>query len=260
MLIAAAIKSCHAMPAEEALTAISACGLHGVEVDGRAIGLPAEDAAARFRALLDRHALKATTLDVTDIDSGDELLTVRSFDAATALGAGIVIISAGDDCEDPRLRQRLLERHRRMADLAAERGLLLVFDTLPGLCGDARGMLRTLEELQHPAVKLNFDTGRYLQQTPWSSGEISLLRVAGHLASVRLTNFTVGVEPAEFPPLGEGGDVDCSRTLQILRGLEFSGPCTIAFQPATRQPPTPQQCDRWLRQSAGHLRGCGWFE
>ena len=158
------------------------------------------------------------------------------------------------------MRQRLFERHRRAADLAAERGLVLAFDTLPGLCGDTREMLRTLEELQHPAIRLNFDTGRYLQQNPWSSGEVALQRVFGHLASVRLTNFTVGVEPQEFPPLGQGGDVDCSRMLQILRGLEFSGPCTVAFQPATRRPPTAAQCEEWLRQSVEHLRGCGWFD
>lgn len=85
-------------------------------------------------------------------------------------------------------------------------------------------------------------------------------RVFGVLASVRLTNFAVGVEPAEFPPLHQGGDVDFSRIYQFLRGAGFRGPCTIAFRPATRQPPTAAQCEAWLRDSVNHLRGCGWFE
>jgi L-ribulose-5-phosphate 3-epimerase len=258
MLIAAAIKSCHAVTAEEALSAISRCGLHGVEVDGRTLAT-----TAKLRDLLDQHALKALTLDITDIDPSSDAwfeATPLALESASTLGANIVIVNAGDDRESNARRHRLYLRLRRLADLAAERGLTLAFDTLPGLCDDARAMLRTIEDLQHPAVRLNFDTGRYLQQNPWSSGEVGLQRVFGHLASIRLTNFTVGVEPTEFPPLGQGGDVDCSRTLQILRGLEFGGPCTIAFQPATRDPPTAQQCAEWLRQSAAHLRGCGWFD
>src|SRR5690606_29036651 len=124
-------------------------------------------------------------------------------------------------------RDRLLEQHRQLADAAAALGLTITFDTLPGMCADARGMLQALDALQHPAVRLNFDTGAYVQYNPWSSGEVALQRVAGYVGSVRLTNFTAGVEPAEYPPLGQGGDVDFARTLQILASLAFAGPCTI---------------------------------
>ncbi len=257
MLIAAATKSLPAMTAEAALAAIRRCGLQGVELGGQRLEAPS------IRDLLHQHALQALTLDITDIDPLSAAwvdATPLALESASTLGAKIVIINAGDDREDSQRRTTLLDRHRRLADLAAGRGLLLAFDTLPGLCGDVRQMLRTIEDLRHPAVRLNFDTGRYLQQNPWSSGEVGLQRVFAHLASLRVTSFTAGVEPQEFPPLGQGGDVDCSRTLQILRGLEFAGPCTIAFDPCTRTPPTPQQCEGWLRQSVQHLRGCGWLD
>jgi inosose dehydratase len=242
----------------EALEAVRRCGLQGVEVEADVLigsRMSSED--------FERCGLCVTAVNATALEPENDLwldLLSPVIDSACNASAGIVIASAGDDRGDASLRPQLYDKHRRAADRAAGHGLVLAFDTLPGLCGDARGMLRTIQDLQHPAIRLNFDTGRYLQQNPWSSGEVGLQRVIGHLASLRLTNFTIGVEPQEFPPLGQGGDVDCSRTLQILRGLEFSGPCTIAFQPATRRSPTASDCEAWLEQSVRHLRGCGWFD
>ncbi len=250
-MLAVALKSLAAMSTNEALAAVARCGVQHVEIEAGKL-LDANH--------LREHGLSVTTLDATELDAADERWVELIDRAHDLLGCRIIIVSAGDDGGDHARRETLFKQHRGIADRAAQAGLVLALDTLPGLCGDTRGMVGTLDQLQHPAVKLNFDTGRYLQLNPWSSGEVALQRVFGLLASVRLTNFTVGVEPLEYSPLGQGGDVDFSRTWQILGGLGFSGPCTIAFQPATRRPPTGEQCAAWLHQSIQHLRGCGWMD
>jgi hypothetical protein len=258
MLVAASLKSLPTLSVAQAWLAIRNCGLQGVEVD-LATARRSRDELQRFM----NDGPPITTLDATSLDPGSEGWigeVTAALDDAAALGAAIMIIPAGDDLADQELRQRLIQQHRRAADLAAEREVVLAWDTLPGLCADAREMQRAIEEVGHPALRLNFDMGRYLAQNPWSSGEVGLQRVFSHLASVRLTNFTVGMTPAEHPALGQGGDVDFARACQFLGGKQIRGPCTIAFQPATRRPPTAAQCEAWLWESVEHLRGCGWFE
>ncbi len=254
MLVSAALKSLTALDGDAALAAVRDAGLNSIELEIETLD--------RLRQRLADYQVQVTTLAATasDPSSADWLDRVTFAIRAAAEWASIILVSAGDDHGDRQMRERLLLQHRRAADVAAEHDMVLAWDTLPGLCGDARGMQLAIQEVDHPAIRLNFDTGRYLQQNPWSSGEVGLQRVVGHLASVRLTSFTVGVEPVEFPPLGQGGEVDFSRTGQILSGLEFRGPCTIAFQPFSRRPPTAAQCQSWLRASVDHLRGCGWFE
>ena len=223
-------------------------------------------AAAKLRQgsrQLAQYNLRATTLDASSLDPAEPETLARfagALDAACRLRSSIVIVSAGDDLGDPARSEQIMARLRHAAQQADTRGLTLALDTDPGLCSDTRGMQRTLEKIGQANVGLNFDLGRFVQQNPWSSVEVSLQRVYGQLTSVRLSNFAIGADPPEFPPLGQGGDVDFSRAWQILGGLKFVGPCTIAFRPHTRRPPTPQQCQEWLRQSINHLRGCGWFD
>jgi hypothetical protein len=124
-------------------------------------------------------------------------------------------------------------------------------------------MAQTLAELDHPAVRLCFDTGRYLQLNPEASGEIALQRVLGAVGTVRLSDYDLANDQAARW-LGAGLGVDFGRTLQILESVEFAGPCVISFPSVIAQrtglrPLTSEEIRSALSQSLATLRGSGWF-
>jgi inosose dehydratase len=130
----------------------------------------------------------------------------------------------------------------------------------PGICENSREAARTMRELDHPAVRVHFDTGRYLSYNPSASGEVHLQYVSPWLASLQLTDHDGTPGNAELPPLGQGGAVDFARTYEIAKALTFPGPCVVEFRPRTSRPPSLDQCRTWLEDSLQLLRRGGWFD
>lgn len=182
----------------------------------------------------------------------------ESIDIAGELGASVVIVAAGQ-ADDGEQRRGRMDRIGRLGDQAASAGIILALATAPGLCGETRSMARTLCDVAHPAVRLEFDTGAYVALNPQSSVEVALQRIIGHVASVRLRDHQGFDGAAGYQPLGLGGGVDFARMLQILRTVAFGGPAIVEL-------PTPSRRDRkrprseQLVDSLAHLRQCGWFD
>jgi inosose dehydratase len=269
MLIGCSSHSFRRFEIDQLTAATAAAGLEAIELVLRPhpwqpgdLSLPEERTLDGWRTSLKRDGVRVAAANIA---SGDPLdpsafaLATAKLHAARRLGASVAVTSAGDP-RDANERRALLDRLRQLADAAGELEMTLAFDTLPGLCEDARTMIQTCSELDHPAVKICFDTARYLALNGEVSGEIALLRAAAYLAVVRLTD-TVGVAGQEYyPALGGGGCVDFARTLQIVRGVHFAGPCVIDFDPRQRRPAPLEQHQAWLDESVALLRFCGWFD
>ena len=243
---------------ETALREIRAADLRHVELPLAVLaderGVIADEAVACCRRLLDELGLTVAAVQLGDVDP------VSGLTIAQQLRASLVVVDAGRADSDTE-RAAAIERLRHLCDAPAERGLVVALDTLPGLCGDAREMLRLLRELPHPAAGLYFDTGAYVALNPGASGEVALQRVCTHLAGVRLRDATGTPGDEDYPPLGQGAAVDFARTRDILQALRFGGPCSISFRlHRGRKPPTIEQCRAGLQRSLLQLRRGGWFE
>lgn len=237
---------------------VRAAGLSRVELPLAALadesGGIADEAVEDCRGLLDELSLTLAAVQLGDVDLPNRMAIARR------LNATLVVVDAGRAESDVE-REAAIERLRRSCDSAAERGLVLAFDTRPGLCSNAREMLRILRELPHPAAGLYFDTGAYVALNPGSSGEVALQRICAHLAGVRLRDATGTPGEEHYPPLGQGAAVDFTRTRDILQALRFGGPCCISFTLARRRKtPTVEQCRAGLERSLVQLRRGGWFE
>jgi len=269
MLIGCSSHSFRCFAIDQFVEATSAAGLDAIELVLRPhpwqvedFSLPDQREIARWQASLDRHKIRIAAVNITSGDPTDSkviALCMAKLSIAQRLGATVVIAPAGEPRNSAQ-RRELFDHLHRLADAAGEREMTLALDTVAGLCEDARSMIKTCGELDHPAVKICFDTGRYLTLGGDVSGEIALLRTVGHVAVVRLTD-TAGVPgAAHFPSLGSGGCVDFARTLEILRGANFTGPCLIDFSPRQRRPASLRQHQVWLDESFALLRCCGWFD
>ena len=93
-----------------------------------------------------------------------------------------------------------------------------------------------MDEIAHPHVRLNFDTGNiaYYNRSADPCGELEQVK---HLvANVHLKDNRGGFEDWYFPALGDGGGVDFTRIRQILDGVGFAGPYTIEIEGIAGEP------------------------
>ncbi len=146
----------------------------------------------------------------------------------------------------------------RLADEAAAGGIKLCLDSSSGLGGSSRAIARTMNGLEHPALRLQFDPGAYVAQNPGSQVEIALQRLIGWVGSFRLADAVFGSAELDFPPLGQGAAVDFARLLQLVQAMELDVPCEVYFRPVTKRPATAPRIEQWLRESLRTLQDCGW--
>jgi L-ribulose-5-phosphate 3-epimerase len=147
-------------------------------------------------------------------------------DRTLALGLHDLTLHAGfiPEVGDPQ-RSAMLDTLAQAADLAARKGVTLAFET-----GQETATLlrQTLDELQSPNVKVNFDPANMLL---YDMGDpIQAVAVLGpDIRSVHVKDARRPRQPGtwgEEVPLGEG-EVGIPRFLEALRAIGYRGPLVI---------------------------------
>ncbi len=156
------------------------------------------------------------------------------------------------------LPDALLGNIRHLGDEATVHGMLICLDSASGLGGGSRAIARTLQAVNHPAVRLQFDTGGYVFHNPGSQVEIAFQRLIGWFGSLRLSDFADFNPDPDFPPLGQGAAVDFARVLQLVDATQLDLPIEVFFRPLVKSPAPPEQIERWLQESLRTLKDCGW--
>lgn len=148
---------------------------------------------------------------------------------------------------------------RQLGQVAADEGLIIALElAAPGASG--RVLLEAIRAIDHPAVRLGFDTGGYLLHNPGAAGDIALERITPWLAALRLRDHTGSPEDRTCPPLGTGGVVDLARVLEIVRALRFDGPVVFDFDPPSRRKESAERFRAGVERCLSQLRIGGWLD
>jgi L-ribulose-5-phosphate 3-epimerase len=220
--------------------------------------------AARFRDHLAAHGVKASGCNVGGADirttEGIELTERRIRFAARWFGAKVCVSGAGQPA-DLEERRRTIAHLGRLGECAAECGLTLALETHKGPTQNARAMLELMSDVDHPSVRINFDTGNIGYYNSGLDPCDELEGVSHLVANVHLKDSRGGFEDWYFPALGEGGAVDFVRVRQILDDAGFSGPYTIEIEGIGGEPePGLEERHKRIARSVAHLRACGFFD
>jgi len=262
--------------ARGAIENLRAAGLEHLELPIRTASVPSmfgdeplltqESTADDLRRLDELLAVHGVTVSSCNVTSGNPLerkvveITKRKLDLAAHFGVRTVVGGAGDAHDDGALES--LYRHlAEIGDHARGLGIVYCCETHPGVCMHHSGMLRTMRELDHPHVRLNFDTGNILYYNENANVEISLAKVCHLVRHVHLKD-SQGM-PGEwyFPALGCGGAVDFVRVLQLLRDCGFSGPYSLEIEGIDGEGELPlEDYQQRVAESVEYLRDCGYFD
>jgi inosose dehydratase len=225
----------------------------------------ADDATAHaFCKHLERHQVKVSGCNVGGADirtrDGFELTERRIQFAARWFNPGVCISGAGQPANESE-RRTVVDHLRRLGDTAANAGLTLALETHKGPTQNAQAMLRLMDKVAHPHVRLNFDTGNIAYYNQGFDPCAELDQVKHLVANVHLKDNRGGFEDWYFPAVGDGGSVDFARVRRILDGVGFSGPYTIEIEGigGEAEPGDEGRQDR-IARSVAHLRACGYFD
>ena len=150
---------------------------------------------------------------------------VAVLDSLPALDISILFTSASGE-ED---RGRAMSVLRDLAEEAAARDVVISLETHPPYCENADGMLATMEAVDHPNLRVNFDTANIFFYNEGLDSADELERVIDYVASVHLKDTDGGFKSGRFPVFGQGV-VQFERIFESLAAADFAGPLTIELE------------------------------
>jgi L-ribulose-5-phosphate 3-epimerase len=223
-----------------------------------------DQTAQAFCAHLLEHNVSISGCNVGGADirtkEGIELTERRIRFAARWFGVKICVSGAGQPADDAE-RQTIIAHLSRLGDTAADCGVTLALETHKGPTQNAAAMLALMNDVDHPHVRLNFDTGNIAYYNQGANPCDELDKVKHLVRNVHVKDNRGGLEDWYFPAVGEGGAVDFTRIREILDGVGFAGPYTIEIEGIGGEPePGVEERHERIKRSVRHLQACGYFD
>ena len=235
---------------ESAYAHLPTTGVHHVEIDA-----PAPDQVAGVKSRLEDHGLSASSLQCpveVQYDDVDTRLTPH-LDAAAALGAGLLFVSVQAGELDKRV---VYERLHRCGAKAAEYGITIGMETHPDLITNAAVALETMGGVDHPNVRVNYDTANIHYYNRDVDHVDEMEKVIDCIGSMHLKDTDGRYKTWCFPTFGEG-IVDFKTVFDRLNAHGFYGPFTMEIEGVEGESLNEEETCRRVADSVAHLRSVG---
>lgn len=229
--------------------------LRSIGVTNVEIPVPAPERVPGVLDELGRYGLKVTTvLGSCDLSNPECAEAVRGQAAIVReLGARILFLSvkAGD-----LPKEVAYSRLRSVGDAVAEAGVTAALETHPDLIHNGDVALETMRGVNHPNVRINFDTGNVYYYNQGTTAVAELRKIAPYVVSVHLKDTNGGFHEHHFPTLGEGV-VDYPEVFRILSEAGMHGPFTMELEGIAGENLTEEQQRARVADSLAYLKRIG---
>lgn len=238
---------------ESAYTHLSAIG-----IDRVFINVPPAEQAEAIQKQLARHGLKPVVM------RGDaDLSTERGLGCLTEqlrtcqkMEVKYLFLSVK---RREATEQVIYERLRQAGEIAKQQGVIITLETHPefGTNGDVQ--LETMRRVNHPNVRINFDTGNIHYYNRGTDAPTELRKIIDYVATVEVKDHNGEFESWHFPALGRG-KVNLPEVLRILREHGYTGPVTMEIEGIQGVRRNRQEVEQDIADSAAYLRSLGKFK
>ena len=179
---------------------------------------------------------------------------INAFDVAVRMGVSLVHSSVREGSKPKSLVYNWLAK---MGDEAASRGITLVLETHPNLLHNGEVRLETMQAINHPAVRINFDTGNMSFYTEGADAVTELKPIASYVSSTHLKEHNGKFQDWHFSTLGTGV-VDFAGVHQVLKEVGYTGPWIIQIEDRSEADSTEAAVKERMAKSVAHLRSIGY--
>jgi inosose dehydratase len=177
-----------------------------------------------------------------------------AFDTATRMGVPLVHSSVK---AHPGAESGVYNWLAKMGDRAVAHGITLVLETHPTLLHNGEVCLELIRAVNHPAVRINFDTGNISFYTDGGDAVVELEKIAPYVACTHLKDHDGVFDAWHFRTLGEGA-VDFAAVLRILKSVDYTGPYILQPEGVRGEELTEAQTKERIERSFEHLRNLGY--
>jgi inosose dehydratase len=132
----------------------------------------------------------------------------------------------------------------------------LALETHPDLITNAEVALETMRGVNHPNVRVNFDTANISYHNQGVDGVAELTKLLDHVGAVHLKETNGGYRTWFFPAFSER-IVNFQETFRRLNARGFHGPFTLEIEGVEGENLTLEQTQARVAKSVGRLRRLG---
>lgn len=156
-------------------------------------------------------------------------------------------------------KQVAYERLRLAGDAAQRHGVTIVLESHPDLGANADAHLETMRQINHPNVRVNFDTGNITFYNKGTDAVTELKKIIDYVATVELKDHNGQYMDWNFPVLGKGV-VNFPAVLKVLEKHGFRGPITMEVEGVQGVTMTETQTKRYIAESIQYIQSLGNFK
>ncbi len=156
-------------------------------------------------------------------------------------------------------KETVYQRLRRAGDIARRHGVIIALETHPDLGTNGDVHLETMKRINHPNIRVNFDTGNITYYNRGADVVAELKKIIDYVATVELKDHGGKPRTWDFPPLGQG-KTDLPGVLQVLKAHRFAGPITIEVEGVEGKPWNEDQTKQAIADSVAYLRKLAPFQ
>ena len=210
------------------------------------------DAAQRE---LDRFGLRPSSLIVRCEMHADDAVQrfAHALNTVAEMGVGLVFTSIKTGGIE---RDFVYGRLQDIGDAAAERGIVVAMETHPDLVTNADVALETIRCVDHPNIRVNFDTANVHYYNEGVDSVDQFRKIAHAAAAVHLKDTNGAYQTWHFPALGEG-IVDFPSIFEIFAGHGRNGPYTLELEGIQGESLTRRDVEDRVERSLDFLRDHG---
>jgi inosose dehydratase len=238
--------------AAESYKHLPTVGITHVEID-----VPPEDQWLARKALLKEHGLKASSVTGgVDLSKPSEVAAFTKLArGAKFFGAKVIFLSVKtggqplDEC---------YKALRELGDIARAFSATIGMETHPDLVTNGDLAAATMQGVNHPNVRLNYDSGNIYYYNQGIDGVAEFKKYLPWLISVHLKETNGKFKTWYFPGLHEGeGIVNFPEIFRLCKEAKFTGPFTIEIEGIEGEKFTLEQTCARIANSAAYLKSIG---
>jgi sugar phosphate isomerase/epimerase len=151
------------------------------------------------------------------------------------------------------------DRLRQVGKIAERHGIIVVLETHPDLGTNAETHRDTMKHVDHPNVRVNFDTGNITYYNEGADVVTELTRIINYVATVELKDHAGQALTWDFPPLGQG-KINFAGVLEVLKSHGYDGPITIEVEGIEGITWDEEQTKQAIADSVAFLRRLAQFD
>lgn len=250
--VIAARPGCYGKFQSEAFRHLAEIGIRHVE-----LGSPPEADWPALKASLSAHGLTASSVGHGIDLSKPEAVASFGHTARCAKAFGTRVIFLSVKTGGLPLAQAY-EIVRGFGEIARANTATIALETHPDLVTNGDVAVATMKGVNHPYVKLNYDSANLYYYNQGTDGIVELKKFLPWLGAVHLKETDGGYKSWYFPGLHEGrGIVNFPEIFRICHEIGFYGPFTLEIEGCEGETLTQEQTLQRMANTAAYLRSIG---